>query len=130
MKQKKYSQKKEKRKKPRGKKREKGGGGGGGGKTPSVISGTFVELLSPMLIRSSCVLTLRSVRVHVCHVLVHGVTYLRSCRCSSRVLCENTTNTRRALSWTHGNDFDFGSVGIAPYLLVSLAVKKPFLSKT
>jgi hypothetical protein len=70
--------------------------------------------VSPMLIRSSYVLTLMSVRVYVGHVLVDGVTFLRSCRCSPRVLCETTTNTRWAPSWKHGNYFDIGSVGIAP----------------
>ena len=104
-------------------------GGGGGAHTFCNQSNVCGIAVCPMLIRSSCVLTLMSVRVHVCHVLVDGVTSLRSCRCSPRVLCENTT-TRRAPSWKHENDFDIGSVGIAPISWLPSGESTQVLSKT
>jgi hypothetical protein len=104
-------------------------GGGGGAHTFCNQSNVRGIAVCPKLIRSSCVLTLMLVRVHVCHVLVDGVISLRSCRCTPTVLCENST-TRRAPSWKQGTDFDIGSVGIAPTSWLPSGENTQVLSKT
>lgn len=103
--------------------------GEGGGHTP-VISRTFVDFSVSYVNQKLMRVNINMVRIHVYHVLADGVTSLRSCRCSPRVLCEKTTNTKQTPNWKHGNDFDIGSVGIASLSWLPSGENTQVLSKT